>query len=72
MSRKSYFTDAQWDWVAQKKCEGYHYQELADFLGVSKNTVTTALTRLKLVPIHDELPPLNKFRREFLRLGEQE
>lgn len=70
MGRKSYFTDAQWEWIGQKKREGYRYPELSEFLGVSENTVSTALTRRKLVPIHDDLPPLKKFRREFLRLGD--
>lgn len=70
MGRKSYFTDAQWDWIAQKKRAGYHYSDLSDFLGVPENTISSTLTRRKLIPIHDDLPPLRDCRLEFLRLGE--
>lgn len=70
MGRRSYFTDDQWKWIAQKKRDGYRYTELSEFLGVPENTISTSLTRKNLIPIHDELPPLRKYRLEFLRLGE--
>ena len=70
MGRRSYFTDAQWEWIAQKKIEGYRYDDLSQFLGVPKNTIFSTLTRKKLIPIHSELPHLRNYRLEFMRLGE--
>lgn len=68
MSRSSLYSEAQWEWVARKHLEGYSYQQLGDFLGLSNVHVLTMLQRRGLVKARKKLPPLETFKKEFLEL----
>ena len=62
---KGVFTEAQWEWVSDRRKEGYTVQQLADFLGVGVATVsihTDGIDRAELIP-------LEKRKAEFYRLA---
>ena len=64
------YTEAQWQWIEQKYREGYYISQLAEFLGIARETLRRIFQRRGLRPIsHDEMPPLSEFRREFYALG---
>ena len=64
------FTEAQWKWIEQKYREGYFVKDLAEFLGVHRETLRRNLQRRGVKPMYrDEMPPLSEFRREFYALG---
>lgn len=60
------YSKAQWEWVAQRREEGYTLRELAEFLGVSIGCVTN-----HVVGYSRQLPPLKSRVEEFnaLRKG---
>lgn len=67
---KSFFTDPQWGWIAERHREGYTQEALARFLGVHRETVRRGLIRYGALIAHqDELAPLADLRTEFIRLG---
>lgn len=68
MSRASMYNEAQWAWIARKHLEGYSYQQLGDFLGLSNVHVLTMLRRRELVVSRKNLPPLESLKKEFLEL----
>ena len=69
MSRPPCLTDAQWRWIGDRWLEGYSQVDLAEFLGVSRETVRRWLTRLGLRPFfRDELPPLEERKKEYMDL----
>ena len=67
------YTEAQWQWIEAKYREGYYISQLADFLGISRETLRRVFQQRGLRPVsHDEMTPLSEFRREFYALGESE
>lgn len=68
MSKRLPYSSAQWAWIDRKRKEGYTLTMLADFLGVSCETVRQNLRKINdPVPSKDELGPLDK--NEFNSLG---
>ena len=66
---KSFFSDTQWSWVAERYREGYPIAELALFLGIHRNSVRRGLIRYGVIPPdRRELPPLSERKTEFIRL----
>ena len=66
---KSFFSDVQWQWVAERYREGYPIGDLALFLGIHRNSVRRGLIRMGAMPeARRELPSLRPRRAEFLRL----
>lgn len=64
------FTEAQWKWIEQKYREGYYISQLAEFLGIGRETLRRIFQRRGIRPVsHDEMTPLSEFRREFYALG---
>ena len=64
------FTEAQWKWIEAKYREGYFISQLAEFLGIGRETLRRIFQRRGLRPVsHDEMTPLSEFRREFYALG---
>lgn len=64
------YTEAQWQWIEQKYREGYFMSQLAEFLGIGRNTILRIFQRRGIRPVsHDEMTPLSEFRREFYALG---
>ena len=67
------YTEAQWQWVEAKYREGYYISQLAEFLGIARETLRRIFQRRRIRPVsHDEMTPLSEFRREFYALGESE
>ena len=67
---KSFFTDTQWQWVADRYREGYPMGDLASFLGIHRNSVRRGLIRMGAMPEdRRDLPPLRPRRAEFIRLN---
>lgn len=64
------YSDAQWEWVAAKRAEGYSMRKLSDFLGLNTDSVLTALRVRGLVPQERPTEPLD--RAEFNALAEVE
>lgn len=64
------YSDAQWEWVAAKRAEGYSMRKLSDFLGINTDAVLTALRVRGLVPQEKPTEPLD--RAEFNALAEVE
>lgn len=64
------YSDAQWEWVAAKRAEGYSMLKLSDFLGINTDAVLTALRVRGLVPQEKPTEPLD--RAEFNALAEVE
>ena len=65
---KSFFTDSQWNWIADRAREGYAQKDLARFLGVHRETVRRGLIRIGRRPVRrNELPELSERRDEFYR-----
>lgn len=66
---KRVFTDAQCNWIGDRWREGYSQIALAEFLGVSRETIRRVLLRQGLRPFfRDELPPLEERRNEYMDL----
>ena len=64
------YTEAQWQWVEAKYREGYYISQLAEFLGIARETLRRIFQQRGIRPVsHDEMPPLSEFRREFYALG---
>lgn len=68
---KSFFTKAQWRWMAERNREGYNMGEIARFLGVHRETVRRGLVRMGYKPDSRALPPLSDRKQEFLALAEE-
>lgn len=67
------YTEKQWEWIEAKYREGYFISQLAEFLGIGRETLRRIFQRRGLRPVsHDEMTPLSEFRREFYALGESE
>ena len=62
------YSDAQWEWVAAKRAEGYSMRKLSDFLAINTDAVLTALRVRGLVPQEKPTEPL--YRAEFNALAE--
>ena len=63
------YTEAQWQWVADRFREGYTQKDLGKFLGVNRYTVQRHLMQMGVIPYaRDELDPLESRRQEFLDL----
>ena len=72
MSQKSIYSDAQWEWCAEKSREGYSIQKIADFLGLNRETVARKFYRMGVIPQNRyELSPLTDFADEFNSLFEE-
>lgn len=70
---ESLYTEKQWQWIEAKYREGYFISQLAEFLGIGRETLRRIFQRRGLRPVsHDEMTPLSEFRREFYALGESE
>ena len=68
---KDVLTAAQWRWVGERWQEGYTMSELADFLGLHRETVRRNLIRLGLRPYgKDELTPLSEREAEYKNIKE--
>lgn len=64
------YTEAQWRWIESKYREGYYISQLAEFLGIGRETLLRIFQRRGIRPVsHDEMTPLSEFRREFYALG---
>ena len=64
------YTIEQWKWIARKRMEGYSMNELAEFLGVHRNTVERKLNEVTAFePEKFKRPPLSTCIDEFNRLG---
>lgn len=64
------YTEKQWKWIEAKYREGYYISQLAEFLGIARETLRRIFQRRGIRPVsHDEMPPLSEFRREFYALG---
>lgn len=64
------YTEKQWEWIEAKYREGYFISQLAEFLGIGRETLRRIFQRRGLRPVsHDEMTPLSEFRREFYALG---
>ena len=66
---RSFLSERQWRWVEARLREGYRIKDLADFLGMHRDTVRRGVIRFQLREAQSELPPLSERRREFLALG---
>lgn len=64
------YSDAQWEWIAAKRAEGYSMRKLSDFLGINTDAVLTALRVRGLAPQERPTEPLD--RSEFNALAEVE
>ena len=63
---ESVYSPAQWAWIAERFREGYTIRSLADFLGVSRETVRRHLQAMGVKPYGlDELTPLDERMKEF-------
>lgn len=64
------YTEKQWEWIEAKYREGYFISQLAEFLGIGRETLRRIFQRRGIRPVsHDEMTPLSEFRREFYALG---
>lgn len=67
---KRAFSDVQCRWIGERWQEGYTQTELAEFLGVTRETIRRVLLRQGLRPFfRDELPPLAERKKEYMDLG---
>lgn len=73
MKAISLYTDAQWEWCKTKWREGYTIREIADFLGVHRQTVHRRFVADGIiVPDRYSLPPLKDYADEFNRLIQED
>ena len=63
--QRSIYSKEQWEWVQDRRAEGYKLRQLAAFLGMNECTVR-AYTK---APEKVELPPLESRKAEFYRLA---
>lgn len=68
MSEKLPYNRAQWEWINQKKIEGYTINALSKFLGVSRETVRRHLLEINNPPCKEDMMLLDK--NEFNKLGD--
>ena len=67
---KRAFSAAQCCWIGEQWQEGYSQVELAEFLGVTRETIRRVLLCQGLRPFfRDELPPLAERKKEYMDLG---
>lgn len=67
---ESLYTEKQWQWIEQKYRQGYYISQLAEFLGIGRETLRRIFQRRGVRPVrHDEMTPLSDFRKEFNALG---
>lgn len=67
---ESLYTEKQWQWVEQKYRQRYYISQLAEFLGIGRETLRRIFQRRGVRPVsHDEMTPLSDFRKEFNALG---
>ena len=67
---KSFFSDEQWKWTAERYREGYSMEDLAKFMGIQRNSVRRGLIRHGFLPeLRSNLPPLKDRRAEFIQLN---
>ena len=60
------YSPAQWAWITERFREGYTIRSLAEFLGVSRETVRRHLQAMGAKPYGlDELVPLDERKEEF-------
>lgn len=64
------YSDAQWEWIAAKRAEGYSMRKLSGFLGINTDAVLKALRVRGLAPQEKPTEPLD--RAEFNALAEVE
>ena len=67
--RQSIFSKEQWDWIAARYLEGYSYGELADFIGLCRQSVAQKLCRMGVKRGRATMQPLKARRAEFNTLG---
>ena len=68
---KVVLTAAQWRWVGDRWLEGYTMSELADFLGLHRETVRRGLVRIGIRPCEkSELTPLSEREAEYKNIKE--
>ncbi len=65
VAERNLYTKKQWNWVADRRKEGYTLKELADFLGTNQSWVSIH-TRRK-----DILSPLEQRKSEFYALPDE-
>ena len=68
----NFFTEKQWEWVAERYREGYTQKMLAEFLGINRYTIQRHFQKMGVIPYAlDELDPLSERKKEFIELGEE-
>ena len=67
---KRAFSAAECRWIGERWQEGYSQVELAEFLGVTRETIRRVLLCQGLRPFfRDELLPLEERKAEYMALG---
>lgn len=66
-----YFNDKQWKLIYELYCYGYSYKELADWLGVSAETVGYNFRVRGLRASGEYRVPLSCYKNELIRLGKE-
>lgn len=65
--RPGLYTAAQWDWVKDRRREGYPVKDIAEFLGIS---LAVTYDHLRGVQVEKRLyPRLDSRKAEFNKLG---
>lgn len=68
MKLSSIYSEAQWQWVAEKYRAGYSQLELARFLGVNRETIRRRFQKMGVLPEEGgRLPELDKKEFNSLR-----
>lgn len=60
------YNKKQWNWIRQKREDGYTFKELAYFLGVSISAVYYQCITIE----QPKREPLDNFKEEFNKLGD--
>lgn len=69
----SMYSRRQWQFVHTLYSSGYTLGELADWLGVHRETIRRAFHQYELcTPVHSEKEPLDKYREHFNKLAGEE